>query len=55
MSGLPAEARYDRFTLTLEGAYLPVVGLDGYDRHWLRPDINPLADAALAAGTFCRV
>ncbi|KMO21022.1 hypothetical protein SQ03_04355 [Methylobacterium platani JCM 14648] len=50
--GLAGEARYDRFTLSLEGAYLPVVGLDGYDRHWLRPDINPLAERGTGSGYF---
>jgi opacity protein-like surface antigen len=50
--GLAGETRYDRFTLSLEGAYLPVVGLDGYDRHWLRPDINPLAERGTGRGYF---
>lgn len=31
-----------QWRLTLDGAYLPVVHLDGFDNHWLRPDINPL-------------
>lgn len=39
--GVIGEARFDRVRLSLEGAYLPVVAVDGVDRHWLRPDINP--------------
>jgi opacity protein-like surface antigen len=31
-----------QWKLTLDGAYLPVVHLSGFDNHWLRPDINPL-------------
>lgn len=50
--GLAVEARYDRFKVSLEGAYLPVVGLDGYDRHWLRPDINPQAENGVGNGYF---
>lgn len=50
--GLVGEARFDRFTLSLEGAYLPVVGLDGYGRHWLRPDITPQAEHGTGSGYF---
>ncbi len=50
--GLAGEARYDRFTLSLEGAYLPVVGLDAYDRHWLRPDINAQRERGTGSGYF---
>ncbi|WP_342108315.1 outer membrane beta-barrel protein [Methylobacterium sp. SI9] len=39
--GVIGEARFDRVRLSLEGAYLPIVAVDGVDRHWLRPDINP--------------
>ncbi|WP_409566629.1 hypothetical protein [Methylobacterium sp. E-005] len=39
--GVIGEARFDRVRLSLEGAYLPVVAVDGVDHHWLRPDINP--------------
>ncbi|MCE4226706.1 outer membrane beta-barrel protein [Methylobacterium sp. C25] len=50
--GLVGEVRYDRFKLSLEGAYLPVVHLDGYDHHWLRPTINPLAQTGSGDGYF---
>lgn len=50
--GLVGEARYDRFKLSLEGAYLPVVAMNAFDRHWLRPDINPLPQRASGDGYF---
>jgi hypothetical protein len=46
------EARFDRVRLSLEGAYLPVVALDGVDRHWRRPDINPSAESGRGDGVF---
>ncbi len=50
--GLAGEVRYDRFTLSVEGAYLPVVSLDGYDRRWLRPDATPQAERGTGSGYF---
>ena len=50
--GLIGEARFDRFRLSLEGAYLPVVAMDGIDRHWLRPDINALPQQGRGDGYF---
>lgn len=50
--GLVGEAHYDRFKLSLEGAYLPFVDLNGYDRHWQRPDINPLTEQGTGDGYF---
>jgi opacity protein-like surface antigen len=50
--GLIGEARFDRIRLSLEGAYLPVVALDGVDRHWRRPDINPGAEWGRGDGYF---
>lgn len=50
--GLAGETRYERFKLSLEGAYLSVADLNGYDRHWLRPDINPLSERGLGDGYF---
>ncbi|MBP1178329.1 outer membrane beta-barrel protein [Methylobacterium sp. PvR107] len=50
--GLIGEARFDRVRLSLEGAYLPAVSLEGVDRHWLRPDINPLPQQGHGDGYF---
>jgi opacity protein-like surface antigen len=50
--GLIGEARFDRVRLSLEGAYLPVVSVDGVDRHWLRPEINPLPQRGTGDGYF---
>lgn len=50
--GLIGEARFDRLRLSLEGAYLPVVALEGVDRHWLRPDINALPQRGRGDGYF---
>lgn len=50
--GLIGEARFDRVRLSLEGAYLPVVTMDGVDRHWLRQDINPLPQHGRGDGYF---
>jgi opacity protein-like surface antigen/outer membrane protease len=50
--GLGGEVRFDRFKLSLEGAYIPTVELTGNDRHWLRPDINPLPQRANGDGYF---
>jgi opacity protein-like surface antigen len=50
--GVIGEARFDRVRLSLEGAYLPVVTMDGVDRHWLRPDINPLPQRGTGDGYF---
>ena len=50
--GVIGEARFDRVTLSLEGAYLPVVTMDGVDRHWLRQDINPLPQHGSGDGYF---
>jgi hypothetical protein len=50
--GVIGEARFDRVRLSLEGAYLPVVALDGVDRHWRRPDINPSAESGRGDGVF---
>ena len=52
--GLAAEARFDRFKVAVEGAYLPVVEAYGYDRHWLRPDINPLPQRGRGDGYFAQ-
>lgn len=35
----------DRLKVTAEAAYLPYVKLDAIDNHWLRPEINPLAES----------
>ncbi len=48
--GGAVSTRFDRFTLSTEAAYLPVVELSAYDRHWLRPDINPLPEAGWGTG-----
>ncbi|MEL6064489.1 MULTISPECIES: omptin family outer membrane protease [unclassified Methylobacterium] len=48
--GLIGEARFDRVRLSLEGAYLPVVAVDGVDRHWLRSAINPGAEGGRGDG-----
>lgn len=50
--GLIGEARFDRVRLSLEGAYLPVVAVDGVDRHWLRPQINPGPEGGRGDGYF---
>ncbi|MCJ2091030.1 omptin family outer membrane protease [Methylobacterium sp. J-072] len=50
--GLIGAARFDRFKVSLEGAYLPVVAATGVDRHWLRPDINPLPQKGNGDGYF---
>jgi opacity protein-like surface antigen len=50
--GLIGEARFDRVRLSLESAYLPVVTVDGVDRHWRRPDINPSAESGRGDGYF---
>lgn len=50
--GLVGAARFDRFKVSLEGAYLPVVAVTGVDRHWLRPDINPLPQRGNGDGYF---
>jgi outer membrane protease len=50
--GLIGEARFDRVRVSLEGAYLPAVSLEGVDRHWLRPDINPLPQQGHGDGYF---
>ncbi|SDN44579.1 Opacity protein [Methylobacterium phyllostachyos] len=50
--GLIGEARFDRVRLSLEGAYLPVVAVDGVDRHWLRPHINPGPEGGRGDGYF---
>ncbi|SEG64288.1 Opacity protein [Methylobacterium sp. 190mf] len=50
--GLIGEVRFDRLKISLEGAYLPVVAMDGVDRHWLRPDINPLPQRGTGDGYF---
>ena len=50
--GVIGEARFDRVRLSLEGAYLPVVSVDGVDRHWNRPDINPGAEWGRGDGYF---
>ncbi|MCJ2058098.1 omptin family outer membrane protease [Methylobacterium sp. J-048] len=50
--GLVGAARFDRFKVSLEGAYLPVVAATGVDRHWLRPDINPLPQKGNGDGYF---
>ncbi|QEE38940.1 MULTISPECIES: porin family protein [unclassified Methylobacterium] len=50
--GLIGAARFDRFKLSLEGAYLPVSAVTGVDRHWLRPDINPLPQKGHGDGYF---
>ena len=50
--GVIGEARFDRVRLSLEGAYLPVVRVDGVDRHWNRPDINPGAEWGRGDGYF---
>ena len=34
----------DRFKLTLDGAWLPISEFSATDNHWLRPNINPLAE-----------
>lgn len=44
--GLAGEVRYDRFKVAVEGAYLPYVSMNAFDRHWLRADINPLREKA---------
>ncbi len=48
--GGQVEARVDRVQLSLEAAYLPLVSLDGEDRHWLRPDINPVPEHGTGDG-----
>ncbi|QGY06303.1 outer membrane beta-barrel protein [Methylobacterium mesophilicum SR1.6/6] len=50
--GVIGEVRFDRLRLSLEGAYLPVVTMDGVDRHWFRPDINPLPQRGRGDGYF---
>ncbi len=50
--GVIGEARFGRVRLSLEGAYLPVVALDGVDRHWNRPDINPGPEGGRGDGYF---
>ncbi|EIZ86572.1 putative outer membrane protein [Methylobacterium sp. GXF4] len=50
--GLIGAARFDRFKISLEGAYLPVVTATGVDRHWLRPNINPLPQTGDGDGYF---
>ncbi|MCJ2063529.1 outer membrane beta-barrel protein [Methylobacterium sp. J-088] len=50
--GVIGEARFDRVRLSLEGAYLPVVAVDGVDRHWLRPSINPGPEGGRGDGYF---
>lgn len=50
--GLIGEVRFDRLKFSLEGAYLPVVAMDGVDRHWWRPDINPLPQRGSGHGYF---
>ncbi|KAB1078949.1 outer membrane beta-barrel protein [Methylobacterium soli] len=50
--GLAGEARYDRFKVSLEGAYLPVAALAAYDRHWLRPEINAQPEHGNGNGYF---
>ncbi len=44
------ETKLDRFTLSAEAAYLPLVELSAYDHHWLRPDINPLRENGTGTG-----
>jgi hypothetical protein len=34
----------DRLKLTTEVAFLPYSKLDAFDNHWMRPDINPMAE-----------
>lgn len=34
----------DRLKLTAEAAVLPYSRLDAFDNHWMRPDINPMAE-----------
>lgn len=34
----------DRLKLTVEAAVLPYAKLDAFDNHWMRPDINPMAE-----------
>ncbi len=48
--GANVETRLDRFKVTADAAYLPVAALSGYDHHWLRPDINPLAQTGTGTG-----
>ena len=50
--GLVGEARFNQLRLSLEGAYLPVVTMDGVDRHWLRPNINALPQRGRGDGYF---
>lgn len=50
--GLAGSVQFDRFKVSLEGAYLPIVELSGNDRHWQRPDINPLPQRANGDGYF---
>ncbi|GEO98175.1 omptin family outer membrane protease [Methylobacterium haplocladii] len=52
--GLDGEVRYDRFKLAVEGAYLPYVTLEGYDRHWLNPAINPTPQRGTGDGYFAQ-
>jgi opacity protein-like surface antigen len=39
-----------QWRVTVDGAYLPYVHLDGFDNHWLRPDINPLPQSGSGWG-----
>ncbi|MGY2046750.1 outer membrane beta-barrel protein [Methylobacterium sp. JK268] len=50
--GLAGEIRRDRVRIGLEGAYLPVAAIQAYDRHWLRPDINPQPQWGSGDGVF---
>lgn len=34
----------DRLKLTVEATVLPYAKLDAFDNHWMRPDINPMAE-----------
>lgn len=41
----------DRFKIAAEAAWVPWTSVDGsFDNHWLRPDINPLADHGHGTG-----
>jgi opacity protein-like surface antigen len=39
-----------QWKVTLDGAYLPYVRLNGLDNHWARPDINPLPESGSGWG-----
>lgn len=49
--GLVGDAKLtDRLKLTAEAAFVPYTRLDAFDNHWLRPDINPLAESGQGWG-----